>query len=418
MGLHLNTRLLFWGALFGLLILLPLAQPPVESVEAVEGPRRHVVRAGDTLSSIATEYGVPIDEVVTLNSIANPNRIGEGVTLKLPAGAGASGQREHIVKAGDTLSSIAAAAGTSIAAILELNELENPHRLRVGQRIVLPAASVTSAGPRTTSPTQTSSRSSVAAPTPAPTPRTQSAPAAGSAQAAIQQLIQSKAPQGSRVGVTALNLSTGERVDHRTWEGFPAASVAKVAVLVEVQRQIDAGTLSVTDAIRNDIRNMIVLSDNPSANRLVNLVGAGRINATMANLGLKSTVLRNLFEGAALPGWNGQLNQTSPGDMLALLQRISSEQLISPSSSRAIRDLMLATRDSTRLPRLLPSEARIAHKSGWYQGVSNDVGIVYTPTGRFIVAVFVTGTNDAAAANDFIAAVGQSLYKTWAQRAS
>jgi beta-lactamase class A len=163
---------------------------------------------------------------------------------------------------------------------------------------------------------------------------------------------------------------------------------------------------------------MIVLSDNQAANRLINKVGSGKINATMAQLGFKSTVLRNLFDGAALPGFNGQLNQTSPGDMVGLLTRMTTEQLISPASSRAMRDLLLATRDTTRLPRLLPAEARVAHKSGWYQGVSNDVGIVYTPAGRFVVAVFTTGSDDAEGESRFIAEVSQALYKSWGQKPS
>jgi beta-lactamase class A len=104
--------------------------------------------------------------------------------------------------------------------------------------------------------------------------------------------------------------------------------------------------------------------------------------------------------------------------MVALLTRITTEQLVSPASSRAMRDLLLATRDTSRLPRLLPAEARIAHKSGWYQGVSNDVGIVYTPAGRFVVAVFTSGSDDAEGESRFIAEVGQTLYKAWSQKSS
>jgi LysM repeat protein len=213
---------LFWGGVFGLLLLLPLAQPPVESVQAVEGPRRHIVKIGDTLSSIALSYGVAIDELVSLNSITNPNRIAEGATLNLPTAAGSSGRREYIVRPGDSLSSIAAANGTTIAAILENNKLENPNLLNVGQQIVLPTNSSGSASPTTATPR----------------PATASAVAIGSAQTAVQKLIQTTVPEGARVGILAVNLTTGERVEHRAWETFPAASVAKLAVLVEAQRQI------------------------------------------------------------------------------------------------------------------------------------------------------------------------------------
>src|SRR5262245_53890949 len=174
-GFKLHSRLLFWGGIFGLLLMLPLAQPPVESVEAVEGPSRHLVKVGDTLSSIALDYGVAIDELVSLNGISDPNRISEGSTLKLPTGVGASGNKEYIVRPGDSLSSIAAANGMTLAALKQANPLDNPDRLKVGQRLSLPAGS--------------SAPASAASAAPKPSA---SAPAAGTAQAAVLSLIQTK----------------------------------------------------------------------------------------------------------------------------------------------------------------------------------------------------------------------------------
>lgn len=388
----LRSRLLLWGGLCSLLLLLPLAQPPVESVDAVEGPHRHIVKAGETLSAIALAYGVAIDELVGLNKIADPNRIAEGAALQLPAGAGATGQREYIVRPGDSLTTIAAQAGVSIAAMLETNDLPDPHRLRVGQKLIIPAGGSSSGN-------ASAGR----------------AVSARGAQAVLDQLLKTQAPKGTRVGVMAINLATGERAENRASESFPSASVDKLAVLVEVQRQLETGTLKLTDAIRNDMRTMIVLSDNQAANRLIDLAGPANINGTMARLGLRSTVLHNQFEGGPLPGFSGQLNQSSPADMASLMSRIATEQLISPASSRAMRDLLLASRDATKLRRLLPAEARVASKSGWYQGVANDAGIIYAPNGRFVISVFTNGSSDPETANQFIAQVAQALYRVWMQ---
>ena len=45
---------------------------------------QHVVKPGETLSGIAAQYGLTVDQLVSLNGIADPDRLVEGQTLKLP----------------------------------------------------------------------------------------------------------------------------------------------------------------------------------------------------------------------------------------------------------------------------------------------------------------------------------------------
>ena len=46
--------------------------------------RLYIVRRGNTLTQIAREYGVTIENIVELNGIANPNLIYIGETLRIP----------------------------------------------------------------------------------------------------------------------------------------------------------------------------------------------------------------------------------------------------------------------------------------------------------------------------------------------
>lgn len=46
--------------------------------------RTYAVKAGDTLSSIAAEYGTSYKVLARINGIANPNVIYAGQTIKLP----------------------------------------------------------------------------------------------------------------------------------------------------------------------------------------------------------------------------------------------------------------------------------------------------------------------------------------------
>src|SRR5918912_2765366 len=56
----------------------PLAAPTM-------APTTYTVKAGDTLSGIAALFGVSVDDIVRANNIADPNRLSEGQTLTIPA---------------------------------------------------------------------------------------------------------------------------------------------------------------------------------------------------------------------------------------------------------------------------------------------------------------------------------------------
>ena len=78
-----------------------------------------------------------------------------------------------------------------------------------------------------------------------------------------------------------------------------------------------------------------------------------------------------------------------------------------------MRDLLMRTQDTSKLIRGLPSGTRVAHKSGWYNGVANDVGIVSAPRGTYILAVFSEGVPDGETGNQLIAAISRTVFEAW-----
>jgi beta-lactamase class A len=215
----------------------------------------------------------------------------------------------------------------------------------------------------------------------------------------------------ARVGVAARNLTTGAKLDLRSTEAFPAASVLKVGILVEAFRQINAGSVVRTADLDTDLERMITLSDNDAANRLITKLGQTNINATMANLGLGTTVLHNPF-GSGARSTSG-FNQTSPADMAAYFSALAGDRLVGPNSSKQMRDLLRRAQDTSKLVRGVPVGTAVAHKSGWYPGVANDAGIVYGTKGPYVLAVFSQGVVDDDTGNQLIAAVSKTLYESW-----
>lgn len=118
---------------------------PIERFFAPTEPpstgRMHVytVQAGDILTSIARAFGTTVDEIVQINGIENPDLIFEGQVLCVPLGSdGLPVTEDHIVEPGDTLDEIAERFGTTVEEITQLNHISNPDLIFVGQRLLIP----------------------------------------------------------------------------------------------------------------------------------------------------------------------------------------------------------------------------------------------------------------------------------------
>ena len=112
----------------------------------------YTVQSGDTLSGIANRYSTTVNHLASLNDISNPNRIYVGQVLKLSANSTTASSTHQVttnttsagsytVKAGDSLSAIAARYGMSYETLARLNNIANPNRIYVGQVLRLGSGS-------------------------------------------------------------------------------------------------------------------------------------------------------------------------------------------------------------------------------------------------------------------------------------
>lgn len=118
---------------------------------------RHTVRTGDTLLSIALQYGVTVEEIQQANNLTGV-LIRAGDELIIPgqvadtvaALAGPSSDFSYIVVSGDTLVSIALRFGSSVQDIQTANNLGADALIRPGDRLTIP---VRGAPPEAVQPT-------------------------------------------------------------------------------------------------------------------------------------------------------------------------------------------------------------------------------------------------------------------------
>jgi len=93
----------------------------------------HVVRAGESLWSIANQYYTNPEAINGLNQLPDPNHLLIGQSLLIP-----SPYTTHRVKQGESLWSIAKEYGITVQAILQINRLSNPISLVPGQGLLIP----------------------------------------------------------------------------------------------------------------------------------------------------------------------------------------------------------------------------------------------------------------------------------------
>ena len=106
----------------------------VLKVPSQSSTNTYIVKSVDTLYGIANKYNTTVDKLKKLNNLTS-NTLSIGQELKLPISS--SENVVYTVKAGDTLYSIAREFGTTVSAITSLNNLDTTV-LSVGQKLLLP----------------------------------------------------------------------------------------------------------------------------------------------------------------------------------------------------------------------------------------------------------------------------------------
>lgn len=124
-------------------LILVLLVVLLSSVAAASAQNRtHVVKSGETLSTIARQYGLTVQQIAAANGITNPDRIYAGQVLVIPGSSGGTGTgttTSYTVVRGDTLFGIARRFGTTVTTLATLNGLTNVNVLYIGQVLLIPS---------------------------------------------------------------------------------------------------------------------------------------------------------------------------------------------------------------------------------------------------------------------------------------
>ena len=263
-----------------------------------------------------------------------------------------------------------------------------------------------------------------------------------------------------RVGVSALNLTTGEEFNINELIVFPALSSIKLAILVELFYQEKEGmvffdekititksdrrggtgsvrdmTLPIQLSLRDLAVLMITVSDNTCTWLISDKIGQSNVNKRMRSLGLATMELRSDLG----PTTFEQMEHTdidayavsSPADMTRLIGLIADGKIVSRSACTQIIDILRMCHSVDFLGRYLPinqltsetkiaPEARLANKIGSMLHGRTDVGLIETGSVRYVISVMTDNSLDKSLimpvheGTEVIGRISKAVYDAWA----
>ena len=246
-----------------------------------------------------------------------------------------------------------------------------------------------------------------------------------------QQLIdQEVATQNGTWAIAIKNLKTNKTYSYNENQKMPAASIYKLATMWTVFDRIKNGELTedeelsgdtitlenlidygnyqnleaqtetevLTYTIKNALQSMITVSDNYAAILLSEKIGWENIEFEMKNHGFDSFDLTS--EDAPTVTAKSVMN---------LLDRIYAQTAVTKDASDQMKKLLLSQKINDRIPKYLPSDVKVAHKTGELDNVRHDAGIVYGQKGDYIF-VFLTETPAPGDTTEEIAQFSKKIY--------
>ena len=234
-----------------------------------------------------------------------------------------------------------------------------------------------------------------------------------------QQIAALADGSNGRIGVYAIDLSTGREVGILADQLFPMASTSKVAIAATFLAGVDAGKYCLNDEYRlprpggasmaahRHLALMISKSCNDCTDALLAAVGGPKaVNKFMKDAGIDGfrldRTIRTLIreDGRVDPAWTvDPKDSATPRAMGQLLAGIYQGKWLSDYSRRVLMDAMLETTTGKKWMRsALPMSAQLAHKTGTLSRTASDIGIFHTADGRAIAAaIYVTGQSPSMA---------------------
>jgi len=250
------------------------------------------------------------------------------------------------------------------------------------------------------------------------------------------------------IAVGFLDLSNeGNSILINVDEEFHAASTMKVPVMMELFKQQNEGLINLNDSIVlvNEFKSivdgslysidigddsddiiyskigtkqtlydliipMITVSSNLATNVLIEIVDPKKVTNTMRELGAEHIeVLRGVEDQKAYD--LGLSNTATATDLMIIMKAIANGNAGTEEDCEAMISILKDQKWNDMIPLYLPTDVKVAHKTGTITGVHHDAAIVYPPNGKsYILVLMSKNLKDFDQGTEQLAKISKTIY--------
>lgn len=233
-----------------------------------------------------------------------------------------------------------------------------------------------------------------------------------------------------KYSVVVEDLKSGEKESLYGNKVFAIGSLYKIWIMAEAFREIQEGQLSkdeilsekvrdlneefnidpesseladgaVTLSVKDALKQMITISHNYSALLLTKRIKLSNVAKFLQTYGFNASHV-------------GDTPTSTARDIAAFFEKLYKGKLANTKYTNEMLDLLKAQKLNDKLPKYLPKETVIAHKTGEIDYLSHDAGIVYTKNGDYIIVV-LSESDYPPGAEERIAQISKSVFNYFAK---
>lgn len=232
-----------------------------------------------------------------------------------------------------------------------------------------------------------------------------------------------------KYGIVIKHLKTGETYSTKEDELFEAGSLYKLWVMAEAFQQIKEGVLKEDNLLAQDVATInekfaidpseaelkegrITMTVSQALNQMVTI--SHNYAALLLSERLKnSSIARFLKEQGFSESHLGDKSNppsTTPFEIAFFYEKLQKGELIDGTSSQKMLQLLKRQKMSDGIPKYLPKNLSVAHKTGEIGWFKHDSGIVFAKNGDYVIVV-LSESKFPLGAQERIAMLSQAVYK-------
>lgn len=212
-----------------------------------------------------------------------------------------------------------------------------------------------------------------------------------------------------RYGIYIKNLKTGETYSSNEKEIFKSGSLYKLWVMQKVFEKIKEGVLKEDETLSENIddlnRKFAISADDAE------LTG-GTIDLTVKSALQQMITISHNYSALLLlnkVGNSGIPTELKTTDAGLFFEKLYKKQMINENYSDQMLDLLARQQINDRIPKLLPTGTRVAHKTADLNFFEHDAGIVFSPKGDYIIVV-LTESDSPQTAGERMANLSKAVF--------